>query len=300
MADTGTTVRRLLGRLDAPLLVTAAVVLIGYVAALAVLRILLDDTEVAGTLAALVIGAGPRIQRELEDVVPRTPDPVVSFAGYRLRWWLLLLAGAAAVWLAECLRVVLSLAGGPVTAVSQSLDAALTILPVAAAIGVGVLAGARADRWPIMVVALAIVGGHLLADFTRPGVVNVVRSGEPGLVLCPPTDAPADATPPADGAPAVPPPVGGADEDVGPVADPCAGAPPDPVPALLGTGFLGELLAGGLPLLALAGMASLWWGARMRLAFYFGRVARSLTEADRTALVEMASAEANRRRDGGR
>ncbi len=49
----------------------------------------------------MVIGAGPRAHRELEQHIPSTQAPLVTFDGYRIRWWLLLACGVIAIWLAE-------------------------------------------------------------------------------------------------------------------------------------------------------------------------------------------------------
>jgi hypothetical protein len=135
-------------------------------------------------------------------------------------------------------------------------------LPVGASIVIGLLAGARSNRWPFVVVLGAVVTGHLIALATADQVAAVAVGTAP---------------PPTFGT--------GGPPDL----------PPNPVSGLFGTGLGATLLTDELPILVIVSMASLWWGARMRLAFYLGHLAGALNNADRSALVDLASNEAERR-----
>lgn len=249
-------------RLNVPFVASLATVIVAYVALLAVLRIAIPESEIAGTLAALVFGAGAWLQREFERRIRRPSMTLVSFDGYRIKWWLFLILGAAGVWLVESARIWIQLTVGPATAVSASANDALTLLPVGAAIAVGLLAGARSDRWPFVVVLAAVVTGHLLAHATA----DQVAAFAVGL-----------APPPA----------------IGPGGPPYL--PPNPVTGLFGTGLGATLLTDELPILMIVSLASLWWGARMRLGFYLGHLAGALKESDRSALVDLGSQDAGRR-----
>jgi len=264
----------LVRRLNLPFLGSLGLVVGSYVVALMALRLVIDDNEVAATLSAMVIGAGPRVQRELEQRLPRAPTPLVSFDGYRLHWWVLLTGGILAIWIAEAARIVIGVRGGPATDVSASVRDALTLLPVAAAVAIGILAGARSDRWPVFVAIAAIVIGHLLSVATSDRVVAFATASDGAALLCQPQPV----SPPGT-------------VDI----DPCAEVPPDPRSSLFGTGIGASLLSDELPILVLAGMAALWWGSWMRYAFYLGHVAGSLDAADRAALLEIATEERRRR-----
>ena len=249
-------------RLNVPFVASLATVVAAYVGLLALLRIVIPESEVAGTLAALVFGAGAWLQREFERRIRRPSMTLVSFDGYRIRWWIILILGAIGVWLAESARIWIQLSGGPATAVSASANDALTLLPVGASVVIGLLAGARSDRWPFVVVLSAVVAGHLLALATADQVVALAVGAAP-----PPTLGP------------------GGPPDL----------PPNPVSGLFGTGLGATLLTDELPILVIVSLASLWWGARMRLAFYLGHLAGALNDADRSALVDLASHDAERR-----
>ncbi|MCY7418215.1 MAG: hypothetical protein LH650_06915, partial [Chloroflexi bacterium] len=175
---------------------------------------------------------------------------------------------------AEGARIVIGVRGGPATDVSASARDALTLLPVAAAVAIGMLAGARSDRWPVFVAIAAILIGHLVSVVTSDRVVAFATASDGTAPLCQPQ-------------PGSPP---GAVE-----MDPCAEVPPDPRSSLFGTGIGASLLSDELPILVLTGMAALWWGSRMRYAFYLGHVAGSLDAADRVALLAMATEERRRR-----
>ncbi len=272
----------LLRRINVPFLGSLAIIVGAYVVAISMLRLVIVDTDVAATLSAMVIGAGPRVQRELEQRVPRSRVALVSYDGYSIRWWVLVVGGAVAIWLAESARILIEVRGGPAMAVSASARDALALLPVAAAFGVGILSGARSNRWPFLVASLAIVSGHLVGITTSDTVVSIATDRGTAGVVCQPGV-------PGSGASA---PLYGSSEVDG---APCTDAPPDPIDALFGPGLAGQLLADELPILVLSGMVAMWWGSRTRSAFYLGHVAGMLDDADRAALMALAEDEGRRR-----
>jgi len=244
-------------RLNLPFWIALAIVIVIYVAAFFALRVVVPQQEIAGTLAALVLGGGAYIQRSIEGRLRQPPGPVVPMSGYQRPWPLVLAGGIAVVWLAQAAVPWIQLRGGPITAVASNIDSVLSILPPAAALLVGVVAGQRSDRYPFVVALAAVGGGWLLSSLTLNLIVASAVGGPPAM--------PPDALPP-----------GGE-------------LPPNPVDFYLGgSGVLGFLLADRLPLLTVAAMAGLWYGTRTRLQAYVGRLLREVSVDDRTAMVELA------------
>lgn len=244
-------------RINAPFWLALLGAVVAYVVAFYVLRAILPQPEIAGTLAALVLGGGAYLQRELEARIRRAPSAPEPIAGYQKPWWLLLVIGVIAVWLATVFVPFAQLRFGPVTAVAQNLDTAIRLTPPAAALLVGAVVGQRADRYALLVILGAVFGGYLLAEWTSSAVAQL-----------------------ATGVPAPP------DVFMPP------GAPPDPRPIYLGDNLIAFLLDSRLPLLTLAAMLGFWYGTRTRLQAYVGGLLRAVRPTDRQAIVELAYEEA--------
>ena len=245
-------------RINAPFWLALLGVILAYVAAFYVLRALLPQPEIAGTLAALVLGGGAYLQREIESRIRRTIDAPEPLSGYQKPWWLLLLIGALAVWIATVFVPFAQLRFGPVTAVAQNLDTVIRLAPPAVALLVGVVVGQRAHRYALAVLLGAVLAGYLLAEWTTPAVAEVA-TGVP--------------TPPG-------------------AFSPPPGAPPDPRAIYLGDNLIAFLLDSRLPLLTFAAMLGFWYGTRTRLQAYVGGLLRAVRPAERKAIVDLAYDEA--------
>jgi hypothetical protein len=91
--------RGVLERVNGSFWLAFAVVVVGYAVAFYVLRFILPQPEIAGTLAALVLGGGSYVQRAIEQRVRAPRGPVLPLSGYQRPWYLLAIAGLA--WLAR-------------------------------------------------------------------------------------------------------------------------------------------------------------------------------------------------------
>jgi hypothetical protein len=242
-------------RVNAPFWLALAVVVLAYVVAFYMLRLLIPQQEIAGTLAALSLGAGAYVQRYFESRLRTPRSPVVTARGYERPWWVLLILATAAIWLAQALIPYVQLRVGPTTAIVGSVDTFLQALPAAVALGSGVIIGQRSDRLGFAVTVAAVVIGWLLSLVT----LNTVITAAVG------------APPPEFGPP---------------------GAPPDPTSDIFGGGALAQILTGQLPLMTLAAMAGFWYGTRTRLSAYVGRLLRSVSPDDRDAVVALLYEEA--------
>lgn len=238
-------------RLNMPFWTALAVVVAGYAVAFYVLRLVIPERDIAGTLAALVLGGGAYVQRVIETRLRQPAGPVVPMAGYLRPWYAVLLVGVAAIWLAQALVPWVELRGGPIFAVAASnIDTVLRLLPPAAAAGVGIFAGQRSDRWAPAVALGAVGAGWLLSSLTFSLVIGSA-TGSPGPL------------------------------------PPGVGEPPNPVEFYFGPGALGFLLSDQLPLLTVSAMVGLWYGTRTRLQAYLGGLLREVGPADRMAIVDL-------------
>jgi len=242
-------------RISAPFWLALAVVVVAYVVTFYVLRLLIPQQEIAGTLAALTLGGGPYVQRYLESRLRTPSTPVVPIEGYERPWWLLLILATAAIWFAQALIPYVQLRVGPATSVVGSIDTMLRALPAAVALGSGVVIGQRSNRFGLAVTVAAVVIGWLLSVATLNLVIGAAV-GEP----LPPGGPP--------------------------------GAPPDPTSDILGGGAVAQVISGQLPLMAIAAMAGFWYGTRTRLSAYVGRLLRSVSPEDRQAVVALLYEEA--------
>jgi len=247
--------RPLARRINAPFWLALLVVVLAYVVAFYVLRLLIPQQEIAGTLAALSLGGGAYMQRYFESRLNTARSPVVPMHQYERPWWALLIAAVAAVWTAQALVPYVQLRVGPITAVVGSIDVLLRALPAAVALGSGVVIGQRSNRYGFVVTVAAVLLGWVLSLLTLNAVISAGAGGPPP-----------DIAPP--------------------------GAPPDPTVDLLGGGAVAAILSGQLPLMTLAAMAGYWYGTRTRLAAYVGRLLRSISPEDREAAVAMLYEEA--------
>ena len=258
---------RLVRRINSPFWLALLSVVLAYVVAFYVLRALLPQPEIAGTLAALVLGGGAYLQRAIESRLRRLPAGPEPISGYQKPWWLLLLIGLLAVWLATVFVPFAQLRLGPITAVAQNLDTVIKLTPPAVALLIGVLVGQRADRYALVVVLGAVLGGYLVAEWTSNSVI-ALATGSPV-----PGGFPSDLPP---GGPPGFPPV----------------APPDPRPIYLGDNLIAFLLDSRLPLLTFAAMLGFWYGTRTRLQAYVGGLLRAVRPEDRKVIVDLAYEEA--------
>ena len=257
----------LVRRINSPFWLALLGVVLAYVVAFYVLRALLPQPEIAGTLAALVLGGGAYLQRAIESRLRRLPAGPEPISGYQKPWWLLLLIGLLAVWLATVFVPFAQLRLGPITAVAQNLDTVIKLTPPAVALLIGVLVGQRADRYALVVVLGAVLGGYLVAEWTSNSVI-ALATGSPV-----PGGFPSDLPP---GGPPGFPPV----------------APPDPRPIYLGDNLIAFLLDSRLPLLTFAAMLGFWYGTRTRLQAYVGGLLRAVRPEDRKVIVDLAYEEA--------
>ncbi len=160
--------RHLARRINLPFWMALMLVTLGYVGAFYILRLLVPQQEIAGTLAALTLGGGPWLQRAIEGRLHQANGPVVPMARYLRPWPLILVLGAGAIWLSQAIVPWIQLRGGPVTAVASNVDALLSLLPPAAALGVGLVSLA------------AVLTGWFGASLTYNLVVGAAV-GNPGL-----------------------------------------------------------------------------------------------------------------------
>ena len=256
-------------RLNLPFWASLAVVIAGYVVAFYVLRLLIPQQEIAGTLAALVLGGGAYVQGAIERRLRAPRGPIVPLAGYQRPWWMLLVAGALAIAAAQLFVPWAQLSGGPVTAVSPNVATVIGLVPALIALLVGAVVGQRADRFGLAAVVGAVLAGYVLGEWLRPLAIQ----GATGVPM------PPDSLPPGLGSPDL---------------------PPDPRPVFLGEGFVRFLLENPLPLLTAAAMAGLWYGTRTRLQAYLGGLLRMVRPEDRGAIVALTfeTARSTRATDG--
>jgi hypothetical protein len=246
-------IRQPLRHLNVPFLGALAIVIALYAVAFVVLNALIPVEQMAGTLAALVLGGGAYVQRYIERRLNVTPGPVPTRAGYERPWLMLFVIGAVAVWLAQSAVPYFELRVGPMTAVVSSVDSLLRLLAPAAALIVGVVIAQRSDRWPLAVTLAAVVVGWVLEGVTH-GLVIGFATG---------TDGP-------------------------PIAPPGVDVPPNPGDVYFGGGLLGYLVTSQLPLLIGAAMLGHWYGTRTRLQAYLGGLLREVAPDDREAIVAIA------------
>ena len=257
--------RTVLDRLNASFWLAFAIVVVAYAVAFYALRYVLPQPEIAGTLAALVLGAGTYVQRAIEQRWRAPRGAVVPLSGYQRPWFLVLLAGVAGVWLASSFVPWAQLCLGPVTAVASNLDTLVRLLPPAVAFAFGVVAGQRADRYGLIVVIAAVVGGYALAELTANAVMTLATS--PGICGNPAVD------------PGAGPPIG---------VPPGFGGPPDPTTVYFADSLIALFLDNPLVLLMPAAMLGYWRGTAGRLGAYVGSLLREVTPAEREAIVELA------------
>ena len=243
-------------RLNLPFWASLALVIAGYVLAFYSLRLLIPQQEIAGTLAALVLGGGAYVQSAIERRLRAPRGPVVPLAGYQRPWWMLLVAGALAIAAAQLFVPWAQLSGGPITAVSPNVATVIGLVPALVALLVGAAVGQRAERYGLAVLMVAVMAGYVLGEWLRPLAIQ----GATGVPM------PPDLIPPEFGSPDV---------------------PPDPRPVFLGEGFVRFLLENPLPLLTVAAMAGLWYGTRTRLQAYLGELLRMVRPEDRGAIVAL-------------
>ncbi|MEO8625692.1 MAG: hypothetical protein ABI452_03240 [Candidatus Limnocylindrales bacterium] len=251
-----------LRHLNVPFLGALTIVIALYGVAFVVLNALIPVEQVAGTLAALVLGGGAYVQRAIERRLQVPPGPVTTRAGYEKPWWALLVLSVIAIWLAQSALPYFQLKVGPMSAVLSSIDSLLQLLAPAAALLVGVVVAQRSDRWPLVVTLFAVVIGWLLEGLTH-GLVIGFATG---------TDGP-------------------------PLAPPGLELPPDPGQVYFGGGLLGYLVSSQLPLLVGAAMLGHWYGTRTRLQAYLGGLLRNVKPDDREAIVAIAYDAAQARSD---
>lgn len=244
----------LVRQLNLPFWLALAVVVVLYVTAFYLLRLLLPQPEIAGTLAAITLGGGAYVQRAIEQRLSAPPGSIPSLAGYSRPWWVMGGLGIALLAAAVAFVPYAQLAGGPLTAVSGNLDVVIRLVPLATAVTFGVIVGHRSDRYGLAVVIGAALAGYVLGSLLSP-IAQQIATGQP--------------TPPGGFGP--PP-----------------GAPPDPRPLLLGEGLVRFVLENELPLLMAAAMLGFWRGTRTRLSAYVGDLLREAAPDDRTAIVELA------------
>ena len=240
-------------RLNLPFLGALCIVIALYAVAFVVLHALIPVEQMAGTLAALVLGGGAYVQRYLERRLNVPRGLVPTRAGYAKPWWLLLVLSAIAVWLAQSALPYFQLRVGPMTAVVSSVDSLLRLLAPATALVVGVVVAQRSDRWPLIVTLMAVVAGWLLEGITH-GIVIGFATG---------TDGP-------------------------PIGPPGVDLPPSPADVYFDGGLLGYLVTSQLPLLIGTAMLGHWYGTRTRLQAYLGGLLREVRPEDRDTIVDMA------------
>ncbi|HUP83678.1 MAG TPA: hypothetical protein VM284_05770 [Candidatus Limnocylindria bacterium] len=240
-------------RLNVPFLGALAIVIGLYALAFVLLNALIPVEQMAGTLAALVLGGGAYVQRYIERRLQVAPGPVPTRAGYEKPWLVLFVISAVAIWLAQSALPYLQLRVGPMAGVVSSVDSLLRLLAPATALVVGVVVAQRSDRWPLLVTLLAVVAGWLLEGITH-GLVIGFATG---------TDGP-------------------------PMAPPGVEMPPSPIDVYFGGGLLGYLVTSQLPLLIGAAMLGHWYGTRTRLQAYLGGLLREVRVEDRDTIVDMA------------
>jgi hypothetical protein len=253
-----------LRRFNVPFLGALAIVIGLYAVAFVVLNAVIPVEQMAGTLAALVLGGGAYVQRYLERRLNVAPGPVPTRAGYQKPWLVLFVTSAVAIWLAQSALPYLQLRVGPMTAILFSVDSLLRLLAPATALVVGVLVAQRSDRWPLIVTLAAVLAGWLLEGVTH-GIVIGFATG---------TDGP-------------------------PIGPPGVELPPDPVNVYFGGGLLGYLVTSQLPLLIGAAMLGHWYGTRTRLQAYLGGLLREVRPEDRDTIVDMAYEAARTRNVAG-
>jgi hypothetical protein len=254
-----------LRRLNVPFLSAFAIVVAAYIVAFFVLHLLIPVDQMAGTLAALVLGGGPYVQRQIEHRLHLPPGPAVTRAGYERPWFALLAVSVVAIWLAQSALPFLQLRVGPITAVVLSVDSLLRLLAPATALIVGVIVAQRSNRFPLGVTLAAVVGGWLLDGVTY-GLVIGFATGTGGP----------------------------------PIGPPGVEMPPNPVTFYFGDGLLGYLFTSQLPLLLVAALVGHWYGTRTRLQAYLGGLLREVEPEDREAVVELTYEAARARTSSGR
>ncbi|MEP7360853.1 MAG: hypothetical protein ABI744_04665 [Chloroflexota bacterium] len=242
-----------LRHLNVPFLGALAIVIGLYAVAFVVLNALIPVEQVAGTLAALVLGGGAYVQRNLERRLNVTRGPVPTRTGYEKPWFVLLALSIVAIWLAQSALPYFELRVGPMTAVVTSIDSLLRLLAPATALVVGVVVAQRSNHWPLAVTLGAVVVGWLLDGVTH-GLIIGFATGSPGPPILPPG----------------------------------VEMPPNPVDVYFGGGLLGYLVTSELPLLIGSAMLGHWYGTRTRLQAYLGGLLREVAPDDRDAIVSIA------------
>ncbi|MDL2335536.1 MAG: hypothetical protein QFC55_05850, partial [Chloroflexota bacterium] len=171
-------------RLNLPFLAALAIVIGAYATAFLILRALVpkDFEQMAGTVAALSLGGGAYVQRQIERRLRIPVGPVPTRAGYQKPWAVLLGVAIVAIWLAQSANPFLSLRGGPMTAVFLSVGSLLTVIAPATALVIGVVVAQRSDRWPLAVTLVAMVAGWVLAGVTYGLVIGFATNTDPGLL----------------------------------------------------------------------------------------------------------------------
>lgn len=236
-----------------PFLAALAIVIGAYAVAFVVLHVLIPVDQMAGTLAALVLGGGAYVQRAIERRLQAPTWPVVTRAGYQRPWFVLLAISVVAIWLAQAAFPYFELRVGPTTDIISSFGAFLRLLAPATAFVVGAGVAQRSDRWALAVTLTAVVAGWILEGVTH-GLMLGFATG---------TDGP-------------------------PTAPPGIEMPPDPVEVYFGGGLLGYLMTSHLPLLIGAAMLGHWYGTRTRLQAYLGGLLREVSPDDRETIVDIA------------